>query len=338
MTASPQGNWVRGDMEPRADQPRIAVVGSANVDVIMRVERAPGGGETVTGGQVSLSPGGKGANQAVALARLGARVELAARLGQDPFAEVVLRSLRAAGIAAGLLAADPLHPTGTAVILVDARGDNRIAVDYGANLFLCREDAQGILDTIREFDLVLLQCEVGEALNLEVARVARASGVPVVLNPASVLPRSLELLTGVHLITPNLVEARALAGLYGTAVSPDGHPFDQAALAARALLDAGVQRIVVTLGKHGALYLSKEERLELGVYPTTQVDATGAGDAFTAAMAYGLARGLEAEVCVRLAGAVAALAVARLGAQPSFPTMAEVRRFMAGTAMAPARA
>jgi ribokinase len=160
----------------------------------------------------------------------------------------------------------------------------------------------------------------------------------VVLNPASVLPRSLELLTGVELITPNLGEARALAGLHGTIVPPDGHPFEQAAGAARALLEAGVKRIVVTLGRHGALYLSREERLELGVYPTTQVDATGAGDAFTAAMAHGLARGLEAQACVRLASAVAALAVARLGAQPSFPTMAEVRTFMAGTTMAPARA
>jgi len=325
-------------MEARAPKPRIAVVGSANVDVIMRVERVPDRGETVTGGKVSISPGGKGANQAVALARLGASVELAARVGKDLFAELILGSLRGAGISADGLALDPHHPTGTALILVDARGDNRIAVDYGANLFLCPNDARRILDAVREFDLVLIQCEVDEELNLQVVRKARAGGVPVVLNPASVLPRSLELLTLVELITPNLVEAKALAGLHGPPVPANGHPFDQARIAAQALLRAGVHRIVVTLGKHGALYLSGEEQLELGVYPTTQVDATGAGDAFTAAMAHGLAQGKASEACVRFASAAAALAVARLGAQPSFPTMAEVCQFMAETSMNPARA
>jgi len=309
-------------------QPKVVVIGSANIDLIMRIERVPKTGEILTNAKFSTACGGKGANQSVALARLGANVEFIGRFGQDPFGEILLQNLEDAGVSVSNIVRDPEYHTGTVSILVDAQGENTMLADYGSNLQLCPDDIEKAADSIRKADLVLLQCEVPESPNLCALSIAKDGGIPVIINPASIIPSSLDMLKGTYLITPNLGEVEALAGLTGKSPSSETDPFRKAEEAAQSLIDAGIDRIVVTLGSRGSVCVSPEMKKHFGTFPTTQVDATGAGDAFTAAIAYGVAIGQSIEDSIGLASATAAIAVSRLGAQPSFPTIEEIQAFL----------
>jgi ribokinase len=319
---------VKMDTENISAKPHIAVIGSAQIDLIMRVDRVPEAGETLTGGEFSMVPGGKGANQAVALGRLGAEVVFIGRVGQDPFGDTLLLSLRKSGVNISPVVRDPTASTGTTLILVDRQGENTMVPDYGANLQLCSEDIKRAASSIRKADLVLLQFEVPEEVNLHAVSIAEKYHVPVVINPAPTLPSSVDILKRSYMITPNLVEAEALAGLEGYAADSVDSKYGRALGAAVFLNHAGVERLVITLGNSGSLFLSEEGEKTFGIYRTEQIDATGAGDAFTAALVFGIASARSVEDSVLLASATAALSVSRMGAQSSFPSMAEVQNFI----------
>jgi ribokinase len=309
-------------------KPHIAVIGSAQIDLVMSVDRVPEAGETLTGGEFSMIPGGKGANQAVALGRLGAAVDFIGRVGEDPFGDTLLLSLRKSGVNISHVARDPKASTGITLILVDRQGENTMVPDYGANMQLCSEDLEQAAASIRKADLLLLQFEVPEDANLHAVLIAEKYGVPVIINPAPMLPTNLDILKRSYMITPNLVEAEALAGLEGYAADTAGSKYGRAHGAAMYLKQTGVERIVVTLGNSGSLILSEEEEKTFGAYKAEQIDATGAGDAFTAALAFGIASASSVEDSVLLASATAALSVSRMGAQSSFPSSAEVQNFI----------
>ncbi len=309
-------------------KPKVVVIGSANIDLIMRVERVPKTGELLTDGKFSTACGGKGANQAVALTRLGANVEFIGRIGRDPFGDILLQNLENEGVSISHVVRDPEYHAGTVSILVDAQGENTMIADFGSNLQLCPDDIEQAADVIRKADLVLLQGEVPESANFCAVSLAKETNVSIIINPAPMSFSSLDMLKEAYLITPNLVEAEALASLAGKELSAKTDPFKKAEKVAQCLMDAGIKRIIVTLGNKGSVCVTPEIKKHFGTFPTTQVDATGAGDAFTAAMAYGIATELSVEESIGFASATAALAVSRLGAQPSFPTIEEVQAFL----------
>lgn len=291
----------------------VAVVGSVNVDLVVRVPRLPGPGETVLGGDLRRFPGGKGANQAVAAARLGGAVSLVARVGDDEHGRTSVDGFREEGIDVAAVVTDPEAPTGAALIVVDHAGENAITVAPGANARLSPEDVAAAAGTIRSAGVVLLQLETPLEASLRAMDIAEEAGTKVILNPAPARPLPSELLERVDVLTPNLAEARALAGASG---SPERGAEDLA----RALLDAGVGRVAVTLGGEGVLAADGDGAERLEAVPVDAVDTTAAGDAFTGALAVALAADFGWREAVELARRAAALAVSREGAQPSMPT------------------
>ncbi|MBN2322713.1 MAG: ribokinase [Spirochaetes bacterium] len=314
-------------------RPRIVVAGSANVDLIMKVERVPAPGETLPQGSFSVAAGGKGANQAVTLARLGGDVHFVGRLGNDHFGAFEEQSLKSAGVSLDMVVKDDTTHTGITIILIDSDGQNAMVPDLGANMMLSESDIDRAAGLIRGSDLLLLQFEVPEAANRRALDIARDASVPVVLNPAPYLPEDLQMLKASWISTPNLVEAEELARLAGAA-GTGSEPTDSVSKKKRAhdagktLLEAGVENVVITMGDSGSLYASERKTKLFGSYHVTAVDATAAGDCFTAALAYGLVTGNSIEDAVRFASAAAAITVSRRGAQPSLPTKTEVIEFI----------
>ena len=301
-------------------RPRIVVVGSSNTDMVVKAERIPVPGETVTGGQFVMAAGGKGANQAVAAARLGAEVTLLAKLGQDIFGDQAVEGYQKEGIVTDLILRDPDNATGVALIMVDEAGENLIAVASGANHALKPEDVELAADRIRAADAVMLQLETPMETVEFTAKLAAEAGVPVVLDPAPAAPLADSLLAQVAYLTPNESEAERLTGIR---VEDEA----SARAAAKKLLDSGARNVIVTLGRKGAVVSTPDQA---SLVPGCQVDAldsTAAGDAFNGGLAAALARGLALEDAVRQANLVGALSVTKMGAQPSLPTEEELRRF-----------
>jgi ribokinase len=298
---------------------KIVVVGSSNTDMVVRVPHLPAPGETVLGSSFLMAAGGKGANQAVAAARLGAQVTLIARVGQDVFGEAALLGLEREGINTRHVSVDPEMASGVALITVDNTGENSIAVAPGANGHLSPLDVQRAQAAILDADVLLLQLEVPLETVQVAAELARQAGVCVILNPApapeSPLPPAL--LACVDVLTPNESEANALTG------APDS--LDRAA---RRLLDTGVEAVVITLGARGALIVTQQGQQMVSGFPVKAVDTTAAGDAFNGGLAAALGEGHPLAEAVRFANACGALAATRLGAQPSLPTAEEVERFL----------
>ncbi|MGW5333478.1 ribokinase [Streptomyces bauhiniae] len=293
----------------------LLVVGSANADLVVGVERRPGAGETVLGGDLAVHPGGKGANQAVAAARLGARTALLARVGDDGHGRLLRDSLRSAGVdTAAVLTGGA--PTGVALITVDPSGDNSIVVSPGANARLTEGDVRAeVLGAAR---VVSAQLEIP----LEtVAAVVRAlpEGTRFVLNPSPPRPLPDEVLAACDPLVVNEHEARVLLGDGETGATGDD-PADRA----RRLLALGPRSVVVTLGAKGALVCDASGVRAVPSVAVAAVDTTGAGDAFTAALAWRLGAGEELPVAAAYAARVGAAAVTRRGAQESYPTAAEV--------------
>lgn len=296
-------------------QARVAVIGSLNMDVVVQALRPPQMGETVLGEAVHFIPGGKGANQAVAAARLGAHTEMIGSVGSDPFGQDLLESLKKSGVETTAVKTVSIAPTGVASILLSG-GDNSIIVVPGANGHCLPEDVDAGKERIAGVDVVLLQLEIPLETVLSAARTAKELGKKVVLNPAPAreLPGELYRLTDV--ITPNRSELELLSG----------HSIGEEDLAEamQVLLDQGVGCVVTTLGEQGAAILSGEGFRRVAVHPVDAVDTTGAGDAFNAGLACALSEGMELAEAVDFAGRVAALAVTRLGAQDGMPTRREV--------------
>ncbi|MFE1424649.1 ribokinase [Streptomyces fungicidicus] len=293
----------------------LLVVGSANADLVIGVERRPAAGETVLGSDLAVHPGGKGANQAVAAARLGARTALLARVGDDGHGRLLLESQRAAGVdTAGVLVGGA--PTGVALITVDPSGDNSIVVSPGANGRLTPADVRAAGDLFRASRVVSTQLEIPLETVLEVAR-SLAPGTRLVLNPSPPQPLPAEVLAACDPLIVNEHEAKVILG--DTAGAGD-RPEDWA----RLLLEKGPRSVVVTLGGEGALVASPEGVARVPSVKVRAVDTTGAGDAFTAALAWRLGAGEPLAEAAAYAARVGAVAVTREGAQASYPTAAEV--------------
>jgi ribokinase len=302
--------------------PRIVVVGSSNTDLVVRAPALPGPGETVLGSAFLVAPGGKGANQAVAAARLGARVTLVARLGVDEFGDRTLAALERESIDTTFVTRDAEAASGVALIVVSESGENAIAVAPGANMRLTAADVDRAAPAIREADMLLLQLETPLPTVRHAATLAMKAGVPVILNPAPAAPLAGELLSRVSVLTPNELEAAALTGASSSGV----YAARQAALRLHA---SGVANVVITLGREGALMEGEAGSSQVPGCAVTAVDTTAAGDAFNGALAVALAEGASLGRAVRFANRAAALSITRPGAQPSLPTREAVESFAA---------
>ncbi|MFF5402241.1 ribokinase [Streptomyces misionensis] len=293
----------------------LLVVGSANADLVIGVERRPGAGETVLGSDLSVHPGGKGANQAVAAARLGARTALLARVGDDGHGRLLLDSLRSAGVdPAGVLVGGA--PTGVALITVDPSGDNSIVVSPGANARLTPADVRAAEGLLRASRVVSAQLEIPLETVEEVVR-ALPSGTRFVLNPSPPRPLPAQVLAACDPLIVNEHEARVLLGGAGAGEEPEDW--------ARGLLALGPRSVVVTLGAEGALVHDGSGATRVASVKVDAVDTTGAGDAFTAALAWRLGTGASLAEAAGYAARVGAAAVTKPGAQESYPTAEEVR-------------
>lgn len=296
--------------------PSVTVVGSANVDIIVRTPHLPKPGETVLAGGFTMSPGGKGANQAVACARLGLPVRFVGRVGRDSFGETLQGMLAEAGVSLDGVVFDDGAPSGVALITVDDAGQNTIAVAQGANGRLEAEDVKRALAG-GAGDAVLLQLEIPPEAVEEAARLGAAAGALVVLNPAPARPLPESLLRLVTVLTPNQSELELLTG------KPVDSPAE-AEDAARSLLAIGVKAVVVTLGGEGCLVVSDEGAVHVPSFDVRVVDTTGAGDAFNAALTVALVEGKPLVEAARFANAAGALATTALGAQEALPGREQV--------------
>jgi ribokinase len=302
---------------PGAHAIEVAVVGKANVDYLVRGPRLPRPGMSVNGDFFHEGPGGKGANQAVAAARLGARAGLLARVGTDARGDAVIASLRAEGVETRHVLRDPNSPTGLALCQVGADGEKQILSAAGANDNLSAEDCLRAADLIASARVLLLQTGVPLAAVSEATRLALGAGVRVVLDcgPAQPLPDAL--LAQVFLVRANAMEAHAITGI-------EVNDRDSARAAARALLGGGARHALVQAGEHGDLLVGDGGEVWLPRFKVARVDATGAGDAFSAAMAVWIAEGKTPREAAPFASAAAALATTALGAQAGLPQRAAV--------------
>jgi ribokinase len=302
--------------------PSIVVFGSLNMDLVVRCDRLPQPGETLAGSSFTTVPGGKGANQAVAAARLGWPTRMVGRVGDDAFGRSLRTSLEAAGVDCDGVAVDAAQGSGVAAIAVDAQGENQIVIVSGANGQVGADDLDRLTAVLPQAGALLLQLEVPMAAVVAAAQRAQAQGVPVILDPAPAQPLPAELLSCLHCITPNQGEAAALVGI----------PVTDEASARRAgevLVRQGVAIAIVKLGRQGAIAVTADDVWVQRAFSVPVVDTVAAGDAFNGGLAHGLVRGLPLPEALRWATATAALSVTQAGAQPSMPTRAAVDAVLA---------
>ena len=298
---------------------KIVVVGSFNADLVSYMERMPRPGETVHGDRFATGAGGKGSNQAVAAARLGADVSFIGRLGNDVFANLAYEIWDAEGVNHDFVSRDNEVATGVAPILVDSSGENMIVVVLGANRRLRRSDIDAARARIAAADMLVVQLEVNLDMVPYALKTAKEFGVTTILNPAPAAPISPETIQLADYLTPNETELETLTGGADDVVS-----------AARALLTRPDQMAVVTLGEKGAQIVTADNTLLVPTFAVDAVDTTGAGDTFNAALAVGLSEGMALERAVRFANAAAALCVTKPGAADSVPYRADVDALILG--------
>ena len=307
---------------------KIAVVGSINIDLVSRVPRLPREGETLHGHSFTTVPGGKGANQAVAAARLGGQVHMVGRLGEDAFGPQLRQALEQAGVqTSGVLSTE--GPSGSAIIMVTDAGANSILVTAGANARLTPEALEGQLNELRDASVVLTQLEVPVAAVERLATYTHQARIPLILDPAPVQALGPQLLEHVTWLTPNESETCALLRQLGRECGDTLAEGDLPA-AAECLLAQGVRNVVLKLGARG-VYLQGQDIAATRIpgFAVEAVDTTAAGDAFNGGFAYALTTGaLAPEPAARFACAVAALSVTRAGAQPSMPSRVETEDFV----------
>lgn len=306
-------------------QKTIVVVGSLNLDLVARVNRLPTLGETITGLDFQTHCGGKGANQAVALARLGASVKMIGKLGTDAFATQLREGIEGAGVDIGCIESVP-GSSGTALITTSTSGENTIVVIPGANAALLPEDIDRYREQIEQASMVLAQLEIPPQTTEYLGEVVRNAGVPFLLDPAPAYPLSREFLRSVTWLTPNESETRLLL-----AADADGQSSSSVTEAADRLLRLGVRNVILKLGAKGVYLAGKDvEPTFVEAFPVEAVDTTAAGDAFNGAFAFALAqRRMSPAEAAEFACGVAALSVTRCGAQPSMPTIDESEAFLA---------
>ena len=299
---------------------QILVVGSTNTDMVIKAAHLPRPGETILGGTFFMNPGGKGANQAVAIARLGAPVTFICKTGTDIFGHQSQQLFEAEGINTSYVFSDPQNPSGVALISVDDKAENCIVVDSGANANLTPEDLKKAEEAIDQCDIVLLQLEIPMETVEYVAKIAFEKGKKVILNPAPAQPLSAKLLSHLYLITPNETEAEMISGVKIT---------DEASAneAAQVLSEKGVQNVIITLGSKGALVYSNGESEIVPAYKVNAIDTTAAGDVFNGALTVALSEGRDLKEASRFGCKASAISVTRSGAQSSAPYRNEVDIF-----------
>lgn len=304
-----------------AKPPNILVVGSSNTDMVIQAEHLPRPGETVIGGTFFMNPGGKGANQAVAIARLGASVSFVCKTGSDIFGHQAQQLFDEEGIDTSYILSDHKNPSGVALITVDEKAENCIVVASGANANLSADDLLLAEDAINKADYVLMQLEIPIDTVAFVAELASKKNKKVILNPAPAQKLPKELFQQLYIITPNETEAELLSGVKIT---------DESSLeeAVKIIAGYGVQHVIITLGAKGALIYSDGEIEKVSAWDVKAVDTTAAGDIFNGALTVALSEGRCIKEAVRFACKASAICVTRKGAQSSAPYRNEVDIFI----------
>ena len=297
---------------------KILIVGSTNTDMVIKTTRFPMPGETILGGTFFMNPGGKGANQAVAAARLGGNVTFVGKIGNDIFGLQALNQLKDEGIIVDHIATDLKNPSGIALITVNEEGENCIIVASGSNGNLSTDDIDLVERVFEESDYILMQLEI-PVLTVEYCAVkASDKGIKVILNPAPARRLSDNLLKHTWLITPNETEAEILTGIRVCDTASAG-------LAASSLYDKGVKNVIITMGAAGAFVKSESYTGMVPGVKVKAVDTTAAGDVFNGALAVALAEGIDLKEAVVFANKAASISVTRLGAQASAPYRNEIK-------------
>lgn len=297
-------------------QGKLLVVGSLNMDLVVNISRHPQIGETILGGKFSTFPGGKGANQAVGAARMGAAVTMIGRVGQDGFGDELRASAAKDGIDVHYVTVDEREATGVALITVDAQGRNTIVVASGANLALTPHALHTAKTAFANTDVMVTQLESPLETVSEAVALAAQHNLRVVLNPAPAQPLGAELLSKVDYFIPNEREAMQVVGAETLESAIDQ------------LLVMGVRNLIITLGEKGVMVVTADGRRQIPAYPVKVIDTVAAGDAFVGAFATGLAEGMNIEDAIHLGNAAAAISVTRHGAQPSLPMRNELNEFL----------
>ncbi|HBB93541.1 MAG TPA: ribokinase [Bacteroidales bacterium] len=295
----------------------ILVIGSTNTDMVVKSPRFPKPGETILGGEFHLFPGGKGANQAVAAARLGGDVTFITKLGNDGFGNQAREGLARENICTDYILTDPATPSGVALITVNAEGENTIVVASGANDQLQSAEIRDMDIAFRKAEIVLLQLEIPMETVEQAILKAHDLGKKIILNPAPAQSIRPEILNRIFLLTPNETEAAILTGCAVT-------DLESAGIAAENLIRNGVKNVIITMGSSGAFFKNDTDEYLIPAFPVMPVDTTAAGDVFNGAIAVALAEGKNWPEAIRFANRAAAISVTRMGAQSSAPTAGEL--------------
>jgi ribokinase len=299
---------------------KILVIGSINYDLVVYAQRYPKPGETIMGTNFHSFPGGKGANQAIAAARLGGNVQMVGRIGKDSFGEELLHNLKQNQVnTETVLSVD--HPTGIAMITVDENGQNSIIVVPGANATLTKNYINEIKDMIQEAKILIVQIEIPLDSVIQAIDIAYGAGVTILLNPAPATKIPIETLRKATFIIPNESELALLSG-------SETNNFSDCRQAANHLFEAGCKQIILTRGEHGAYYLSPDHQIFAPPFNVPVVDTTAAGDAFIGGFATALANDIDLHPALLRASAAGALAVTKAGAQTSLPDQSELETFL----------
>ncbi|OAQ39796.1 ribokinase [Pedobacter psychrophilus] len=293
------------------DQLNILVVGSSNTDMVIKAAHLPSAGETILGGEFFMNPGGKGANQAVAVARLGGKVSFICKTGNDIFGKQSLQLFQDEGIETFLFS-DPHNPSGVALITIDDKAENCIVVASGANATLSPDDLKKADGAISKADFVIMQLEIPLETVVYVADRATELSAKVILNPAPACMLPDHLLEKLYLITPNQTEAEMISGIKVENI-------EQAKIAASIIHQKGVKNVIITLGQEGALIFSEGQYHHVPALKVSAIDTTAAGDVFNGALCVALAEGKNLIASTEFACKAAAIAVTKLGAQSSIP-------------------
>ena len=304
-------------LDENVSKPKIVVLGGINMDVVANVRRMPEPGETVHGYSFFMAGGGKGANQAVAAARLGAEVRMVGRVGDDDFGRTLLGALRSEGIDVDGVAPDPTNGTGVAVIMVDASGQNCIAEIYGANRASDETQLEAAKSAMEDADALMLQLETPPDVSLQAARHAQSIGLRVIWDPAPAAEMPVEGFVVADFLTPNETEVEALTG-----IRVDDE--DSAREAAESLIAKGVGAAVITLGERGVYAATEMESYLVPPFEVDVVDSVAAGDAFAAGLAVAVSEGSGLEDALKFGAASGGLAVTKPGARDAMPFRAEV--------------
>lgn len=313
------------------NRPKLLVVGSFVMDTISTTNVFPQPGQTVLGEKYTTAPGGKGANQAMEAQLLGAEVTMVGKVGDDAFGETLISSLKRVGVNVEHVIKNPDVPSAVGNIILqkmpNGQTQNRIIVLPGANMTIQPEDILFLKDTIKNYDMVLLQLEIPMEINTLVAKYAHDAGVPVMLNPAPIAPLPRDLLNHITYLSPNETEAASLLDCF---IRDENSPVTKESIVniRKSMERKGLEKLLITLGDDGAIIISRDEVIhEPSVDGITAIDPTAAGDSFVGAFCTSLCAGLSEAEALEFSNKVAAVTVSRMGAQPSLSTVDEVKEF-----------